>query len=212
MRPLLKKILSESLEKSSELIVNSILRNLKFDFERKRYNSASEMMDDYSGVMVRYVNLNWMKFFEKINPEEDDNPPLFVKKGTSGKDTYEWDDVEMEMLYNFIEKKIDEGFIEDDIDSEEYVIIDNDFYVYFGVENFKIKLSVYQNSKNDIQVVAKDSRKFDIQIMNILDDYGVDPREQLYEIIKYSLLDKIEYKLKDMGVREKDNMIKFDKK
>jgi hypothetical protein len=212
MRPLLKKILSESLEKSSELIVNSILRNLKFDFERKRYNSASEMMDDYSGVMVRYVNLNWMKFFEEINPEEDDDPPLFVKKGTSGKDTYEWDDVEMEMSYNFIEKKIDEGFIEDDIDNEEYIIVDNDFYAYFGVENFKIKLVVYQDTNNNIDVFAKDPRKSDIQIRNILDIYGVEPGEQLYEIIKYSLLDKINDKLKSMGVREKDNMIKFDKK
>lgn len=212
MKSLIRKILIENTvdEKISDSIIKSILNGLKFNFDTEEYEFASDIIGHFSRPMVNYVNNNWKKFFEEINPEEDDDPPLFVKKGTSGKDTYEWDDVETEMFNKFIDKQINNGFINFDPNTDTYTIVTDDLNVIY--KGFNIRFWIHKKMGNEIELIIKDRRKYDIMIHNILNDYGIDSDDKVYNIIYAFLPIKIAEKIKSMGVDENNGMIKFNKK
>jgi hypothetical protein len=212
MKSLIKKILIENTvdEKISDSIIKSILNGLKFNFDTEEYEFVSDIIGHFSRPMVNYVNNNWKKFFEEINPEEDDDPPLFVKKGTSGKDTYEWDDVETEMFNKFIDEQINNGFINFDPNTDTYTIVTDDLNVIY--KGFNIRFWMHKKMGNEIELILKDRRKYDIVIHNILNDYGIDSDDRVYNIIYAFLPIKIAEKIKSMGVDENNGMIKFNKK
>lgn len=205
MKRLIRNILLENVEKAANSIANSIVDKLKILLDKRYYNSASEMLEDFQDVMVDYMEKNWKKYFVLINPDDDDDEPEYrlIKYPKSA--TFDTNEMEFEMFYYFIDELKYEGFISEDESGENDVVIRN--FIDFYYDKKVIKFQINQVN-GELEINLRGLYSYDT-IMKIISEYGVDKNEELAEKISELVVKKIYDKLESMGVREKYGMIKF---
>lgn len=208
MKRLIRNILLENVEKAANSIANSIVDKLNMRLDKRYYNSASEMLEDFENVMFDYMNKNWKKYFVLINPDDDDDEPEYrlIKYPKSA--TFDTNEMEFEMFYYFIDELKYEGFISEDETGENDVVIKN--FIDFHYDKKVIKFQINQVN-GELEINLRGLYSYDT-IMKIISEYGVDKNEELAEKISELVVKKILDKLESMGVREKYGMIKFKEK
>lgn len=208
MKRLIRNILLENVEKAANSIANYIVNKLEMKLDKRYYNSASEMLEDFENVMFDYVNKNWKKYFVLINPDDDDDEPEYrlIKYPKSA--TFDTDEMEFEMFYYFIDELKDEGFITVDETNEDDIVIRN--FIDFYYDKKVIKFQINQVN-GELEINLRGLYSYDT-IMKIISEYGIDNNEELAEKISELVVKKIYDKLESMGVREKYGMIKFKEK
>ena len=211
MKKLIKSIILENLEKTANSIANRIVDKLKIVPSTRFYNTAYDMLDDFNVIMLNYLDNNWKKYFVLINPNDDDDSLEYKLKKYPKGETYNADEMESHMFYNFIDELKDEGFISVDENSEDDMIIKNIINFYFNSDFGKsllIQVQVKQVDK-EIELTINGMSSYKSVIKIVLNEYGIDSNEVLGWKIQELVFKKMVEKLESMGVQEKYGMIKF---
>ena len=205
MEQIIRKILLENIDKGNLVIVNSIMKKMRIEFYNSFYHSIAEIVEDFKEEMGSYVSENWEKYFTMHNDNDDDDPPIFTKTDDLYGAEYDWDEMELEMFYMYVDEMIKEGYIRKA--NEDYYHITKNI-VYFYYDKFKIAFrlnSKYVKGKLNVQVV--DGNKYWIVISNILNEFGIDSKEDILKI-EPLLFEGIVKKISSMNITEKDRMLK----
>ena len=211
MKKLIKSIILENLEKTANSIANRIVDKLKIVPSTRFYNTAYDMLDDFNVIMLNYLDNNWKKYFVLINPNDDDDSLEYKLKKYPKGETYNTDEMESHMFYNFIDELKDEGFISVDENSEDDMIIKNIINFYFNSnfgKSLLIQVQVKQVDK-EIELTINGMSSYKSVIKIVLNEYGIDSNEVLGWKIQELVFKKMVEKLESMGVQEKYGMIKF---
>ena len=206
MEQIIRKILLENAHKGNIAIVNTIMKKMTIKFYNSYYHSASEMVDDFRHEMGNFMGENWENYFTIHNDNDDDDPPIYTKTDDLYGAEYDYDEMELEMYYKYIDEMMKEGYVRMTND-DDYHVLKNIVYMYYG--NFKIAFrlnSKFVKGKLNIQIV--DGNKYWIVVSNILSEFGIDSKEDIREI-EPLLFNEIIKKISSMNITEKDNMIKL---
>ena len=205
MKRLIRNILLENVEKAANSIANYIVNKLEMKLDKRYYNSAYDMLDDFNDIMLNYTYENWGKYFYYANEEDNEDEPEYVSIKYPKGETYSTDEMESEMFYRFIDELKDEGFITVDETNEDDIVIRN--FIDFYYDKKVIKFQINQVN-GELEINLRGLYSYDT-IMKIISEYGIDKNEELAEKISELVVKKIYDKLESMGVREKYGMIKF---
>lgn len=113
MEGLIKKILKENIEdKLYKVTLKDLtIRGLSFEFETSSFDTGGEMYDEYTELFDDYINDNWENYFININEDDDDEPSSFIKVDDPYGPEYDYDEMNHEMIYIFIDEMKKKGFI-----------------------------------------------------------------------------------------------------
>ena len=221
MEGLIKKILKENVEEKLYNITlkDLTIKGLSFEFETSSFDSGGEMYDEYTELFDGYINDNWENYFININEDDDDEPSSFIKVDDPYGSEYDYNEMNHEMIYIFIDEMKKKGFItETSLSKYEktYTII---------TDTLKVKLpnkgsyTLHINEKPD-GTVGLNIRDLDAQLLftdliGIIMDYGYeyltemnDFRDRFYNDIMTKLNEyKIEFS--DSFIKLTPNVLKF---
>lgn len=206
MKKLIKSIILENLDKAANSIANRIVDKLKIVPSTRFYNTAYDMLDDFNVIMLNYLDNNWKKYFVLINPNDDDDSLEYKLKKYPKGETYNTDEMESHMFYNFIDELKDEGFISVDENSEDDMIIKNIINFYFDSNLIQVKV---KEVDKEIELTINGMSSYKSVMKIILNEYSVDLNEVLGWKIQELVFKKMLEKLETMGIQEKYGMIKF---
>lgn len=222
MGGLIKKILKENVE---EKLYNLTLKGLRldgltFEFVTSSFDTGGEMYDEYTELFDDYINDNWENYFININEEvDDDEPSSFIKVDDPYGPEYDYDEMNHEMIYIFIDELKKKGFItETSLNRYEstYTII---------TDTLKVKLPnngsyiLHINEKPDgtvgLNIKDLDAQFLFTDLIGIITDYGYEYLTEMNDFQKRfynDIMNKLnEYKIEfsDSFIKLTPNVLKF---
>ena len=221
MEGLIKKILKENVEdKLYKVTLKDLtIKGLSFEFETSSFDTGGEMYDEYIELFDDYINDNWENYFTNVSLDDDDEPSSFTKVDDPDGPEYDYDEMNHEMIYIFIDEMKKKGFItETSLSKYEstYTIITDILKV--NLPN-KGSYTLHINEKPD-GTVGLNIRDLDAQLLftdliGIIMDYGYEYLTEMNDFQKRFYNDVItklnEYKIEfsDSFIKLTPNVLKF---
>ena len=214
MEGLIKKILKENVEEKLYKVTlkDLTIKGLSFEFETSSFDTGGDMYDEYTELFDNYINDNWENYFTNVSLDDDDEPSSFTKLDNPDGHEYDYDEMNHEMIYIFIDEMKKKGFItETGLNKYEstYTIITN---------TLKVKLpnkgsyTLHINEKPDgtigLSIRGIDAQLLFTDLIQIIMDYGYEYLKEMNDF-RDRFYNDIMAKLNEYNIEVSDSFIKL---
>jgi hypothetical protein len=221
MEGLIKKILKENIEEElyNVTLKDLTIKGLRFEFETSSFDTGGDMYDEYTELFDDYINDNWENYFTNVSLDDDDEPSSFTKVDDPDGSEYDYDEMNHEMIYIFIDEMKKKGFItETSLSKYEstYTIITDTLKVKLP-NKVSYTLHINENPDGTVGLNIRDlaAQFLFTDLIQIIMDYGYEYLTEMNDFQKRfynDIMTKLnEYKIEfsDSFIKLTPNILKF---